>query len=166
MQSQESDECALSSERRLTARQRRHVRVRAKGQRDAAAPRLNVFRSSAHIYAQVIDDHGGHTLVAASDLEAEVTRARGDERHQDRPSQGGRRADRRAREGRWVSTRSCSIAAATSITAGSRQLPRAPAKVGWTSKQIARTCVARVAGHEDGVTHGSNGERGPRRRSA
>ncbi|MGI8643252.1 MAG: 50S ribosomal protein L18, partial [Thermomicrobiales bacterium] len=35
-------------------------------------PRLNVFRSSAHIYAQVIDDLAGHTLVSASDLEQEV----------------------------------------------------------------------------------------------
>jgi len=35
-------------------------------------PRLNVFRSSAHIYAQVIDDIAGHTLVAASDLEVEI----------------------------------------------------------------------------------------------
>jgi large subunit ribosomal protein L18 len=35
-------------------------------------PRLNVFRSSAHIYAQVIDDIAGHTIVAASDLETEI----------------------------------------------------------------------------------------------
>jgi large subunit ribosomal protein L18 len=33
---------------------------------------LNVFRSSAHIYCQVIDDNAGHTLVAASDRDAEV----------------------------------------------------------------------------------------------
>jgi large subunit ribosomal protein L18 len=37
-----------------------------------ARPRLNVFRSSAHIYAQVIDDTAGHTLVSASDLEQDV----------------------------------------------------------------------------------------------
>lgn len=56
----------------LTPRQRRHVRVRAKVSGTSARPRLNVFRSSAHIYAQVIDDHRGHTLVTASDLEQEV----------------------------------------------------------------------------------------------
>ena len=55
--------------RALTPRQRRHVRVRAKVSGTRARPRLNVFRSSAHIYAQVIDDDRGHTLVAASDLE-------------------------------------------------------------------------------------------------
>lgn len=56
----------------LTLRQRRHVRVRAKISGTAARPRLNVFRSSAHIYAQVIDDLKGHTIVAASDLDETV----------------------------------------------------------------------------------------------
>lgn len=58
--------------RKLTPRQRRHVRVRAKVRGTARRPRLNVFRSSAHIYAQVIDDNEGRTLVAASDLEDAV----------------------------------------------------------------------------------------------
>jgi len=58
--------------RPLTKRQRRHVRVRAKVNGTASRPRLNVFRSSAHIYAQVIDDDRGHTLVSASDLEHEA----------------------------------------------------------------------------------------------
>ena len=58
--------------RALTPRQRRHVRVRAKVKGTTARPRLNVFRSSAHIYAQVIDDTRGHTVVAASDLEQAV----------------------------------------------------------------------------------------------
>jgi large subunit ribosomal protein L18 len=58
--------------RALTPRQRRHVRVRAKVKGTGARPRLNVFRSSAHIYAQVIDDDRGRTLVAASDLEQDV----------------------------------------------------------------------------------------------
>jgi large subunit ribosomal protein L18 len=56
--------------RALSPRKRRHVRVRAKVSGTPQRPRLNVFRSSAHIYAQVIDDTEGHTLVAASDLEA------------------------------------------------------------------------------------------------
>ena len=58
--------------RALTSRQRRHVRVRAKVKGTRSRPRLNVFRSSAHIYAQVIDDDRGQTLAAASDLEREV----------------------------------------------------------------------------------------------
>lgn len=62
----------------LNARQRRHLRVRAKVQGSSARPRLNVFRSSAHIYAQVIDDSEGHTLVAASSLEADALARLGD----------------------------------------------------------------------------------------
>ena len=58
--------------RALSPRKRRHVRVRAKVQGTPRRPRLNVFRSSAHIYAQVIDDVAGHTLVSASDLEQDV----------------------------------------------------------------------------------------------
>jgi large subunit ribosomal protein L18 len=58
--------------RALTPRQRRHVRVRAKVRGSSERPRLNVFRSSAHIYAQVIDDDRGRTLIAASDLEQDV----------------------------------------------------------------------------------------------
>ena len=58
--------------KKLSTRKRRHVRVRAKVSGTTQRPRLNVFRSSAHIYAQVIDDTAGSTLVAASDLEAEV----------------------------------------------------------------------------------------------
>src|SRR5215203_1120592 len=59
--------------RALTSRQRRHVRVRAKVKGTNRRPRLDVFGSSAHIYAQVIDDDRGRTLVAASDLEQDVT---------------------------------------------------------------------------------------------
>ena len=62
----------------LSQRKRRHVRVRAKVSGTPSRPRLNVFRSSAHIYCQVIDDYQGHTLVAASDLEAEVKERAGE----------------------------------------------------------------------------------------
>ncbi len=54
------------------ARLRRHTRVRKKVEGTAPAPRLAVFRSLSHIYAQVIDDAAGHTLVAASDLEPDI----------------------------------------------------------------------------------------------
>lgn len=52
------------------ARERRHARVRRKVEGTAARPRLNVFRSLTNIYAQVIDDAAGHTLAAASTLDA------------------------------------------------------------------------------------------------
>ena len=54
------------------ARKRRHRRVRAKLWGSADRPRLNVFRSLNHIYAQVIDDTVGHTLAAASTVDNEV----------------------------------------------------------------------------------------------
>lgn len=50
-------------------RAKRHMRVRNRVAGTAERPRLNVFRSLAHIYAQVIDDDKGHTLVSASSVE-------------------------------------------------------------------------------------------------
>lgn len=64
----------------LSPRKRRHVRVRAKVSGTPQRPRLNVFRSSAHIYAQVIDDLAGHTIVAASDLEKDLVEKLGDDK--------------------------------------------------------------------------------------
>jgi large subunit ribosomal protein L18 len=54
------------------ARIRRHERVRARLSGNASSPRLCVFRSLNHIYAQVIDDEKGHTLVTASTLDGEI----------------------------------------------------------------------------------------------
>ena len=53
------------------ARLHRHKRVRGKISGTAARPRLNVFRSTNHIYAQLIDDVKGVTLAAASTLDKE-----------------------------------------------------------------------------------------------
>lgn len=50
-------------------RQKRHLRVRNRVFGTAERPRLNVFRSLAHIYAQVIDDEKGMTLAAASSMD-------------------------------------------------------------------------------------------------
>ena len=50
----------------------RHIRVRKKVSGTDERPRLASFRSARHIYAQVIDDGRGHTLAAASDVEAEM----------------------------------------------------------------------------------------------
>ena len=53
-------------------RMKRHKRVRAKISGTPACPRLNVFRSEANIYAQIIDDTVGKTLVSASSLDKDV----------------------------------------------------------------------------------------------
>ncbi len=58
---------------RNEARLRRHKRVRGKISGTAERPRLNVYRSSANIYAQIIDDVKGVTLCAASTLDKEFT---------------------------------------------------------------------------------------------
>ncbi len=60
------------SEKSRTARLRRHKRLRQKVSGTAERPRLNVFRSLRHIYAQVIDDEQGHTLLSVSTLDPEV----------------------------------------------------------------------------------------------
>ncbi len=54
------------------ARERRRKRVRGKISGSTERLRLCVFRSSAHIYAQIINDEDGHTLVAASTLDHEL----------------------------------------------------------------------------------------------
>jgi large subunit ribosomal protein L18 len=54
------------------ARKRRHVRVRRKIAGTTARPRLNVFRSTKHIYAQLIDDAKGITIVSASTVDPEL----------------------------------------------------------------------------------------------
>jgi large subunit ribosomal protein L18 len=57
------------------ARLRRHHRVREKLSGTAERPRLCVFRSLNHIYAQIVDDVAGRTLAAASTLDAEIAGA-------------------------------------------------------------------------------------------
>ncbi len=61
------------SEKKSIARRRRHNRVRKKLSGTAERPRLSVFRSLRHIYAQIIDDEIGHTLVSASTSDSEMT---------------------------------------------------------------------------------------------
>lgn len=57
---------------RSVARARRHVRVRKHLKGTPDRPRLNVFRSLAEIYAQVIDDQAGQTLVSASSIDQDL----------------------------------------------------------------------------------------------
>jgi large subunit ribosomal protein L18 len=57
---------------RSAARERRHARVRARVLGTTGRPRLNVFRSVNEIYAQVIDDSAGQTLVSASSIDKDL----------------------------------------------------------------------------------------------
>ena len=61
---------------KATRRWKRHRRIRRKVSGSAERPRLAIFRSLRHIYAQVIDDQGGVTMVAASTLEKEAEAVR------------------------------------------------------------------------------------------
>jgi large subunit ribosomal protein L18 len=61
---------------RVAARQKRHERIRLTLSGSPERPRLAVFRSLNHIYAQVIDDASGKTLAAASSLEKEIRGAK------------------------------------------------------------------------------------------
>jgi large subunit ribosomal protein L18 len=58
--------------KKVVSRERRHRRVRGTVSGTSQRPRLNVFRSLANIYAQVIDDTAGRTLVSASTIDDEV----------------------------------------------------------------------------------------------
>ncbi|MBQ6696778.1 MAG: 50S ribosomal protein L18 [Lachnospiraceae bacterium] len=62
----------VSKESRQKVRVKKHMRIRNRFSGTAERPRLAVFRSNNHMYAQIIDDTVGNTLVAASTLEKEV----------------------------------------------------------------------------------------------
>lgn len=63
------EELPVDREEKTWRRKRRHLRIRKKVFGNAERPRLCVFRSNKHIYAQIIDDTRGETLVAASSLD-------------------------------------------------------------------------------------------------
>ncbi|MTD57724.1 50S ribosomal protein L18 [Amycolatopsis pithecellobii] len=69
-----------ASTRRRVAKARRHFRLRKKINGTDQRPRLSVKRSSRHIYVQLIDDLAGHTLAAASTMEADVRAVEGDKK--------------------------------------------------------------------------------------
>ena len=69
-----------ASTRRRTAKARRHFRLRKKVTGTANRPRLVVNRSSRHIVAQLVDDLVGHTVAAATSLEADVRALEGDKK--------------------------------------------------------------------------------------
>lgn len=83
----------------LGPRARRQRRVRAKVNGVAERPRLNVFRSNQHIYAQVVDDSSHHTVAAASTLDPEVRKLLDEKQaKQAQASTVGRVVAERARE--------------------------------------------------------------------
>lgn len=77
-------------------RNRRRARVRAKIAGTVERPRLNVFRSLEHIYAQLIDDVAGHTLAAASSLDAAIKSQTGLKKQQEATAVGKLLAERAA----------------------------------------------------------------------
>ena len=93
-------------------RLKRHRRVRGKISGTPERPRLNVFRSGTNIYAQIIDDVAGKTLVAASSLEKGFEGA-------------GSNCESAKKVGQMVA------GAAMSITAAWRLWPKAPARAAW-----------------------------------
>lgn len=70
----------MATTSREEGRIRRHVRVREKIRGSAARPRLAVYRSLTHIYAQLIDDDAGKTLASASSLDARDSKDKKSER--------------------------------------------------------------------------------------
>ena len=62
----------MSKNEPRVARLKRRRRVRAKVEGTVSRPRLSVFRSLKHIYAQVIDDEQGHTMISASTLDKDI----------------------------------------------------------------------------------------------
>ena len=62
----------VSKESRKEVRAKKHMRIRNRFSGTAERPRLAVFRSNNHMYAQIIDDTVGNTLVSASTLEKEI----------------------------------------------------------------------------------------------
>lgn len=62
----------VSKESRSEVRAKKHLRIRNRFSGTAERPRLAVFRSNNHMYAQIIDDTVGNTLVSASTVEKEI----------------------------------------------------------------------------------------------
>ena len=86
--------------KRLSHQRRRRVfRVRNQVRRAASGrPRLSVFRSNKHMYAQIIDDEQGRTLVSASTLEKDISGAGTPAGNKDAATQVGQRIAERAAE--------------------------------------------------------------------
>ncbi len=110
------------------SREKRHRSLRKRIEGTAERPRLAIFRSSRHIYAQVINDLENKTLVGTSDLGLEGAKVESQTRaaRRPRPRRSARRSPRSA--SKKGSTRSCSTGPASSTTDASRRWQRARAK--------------------------------------
>lgn len=86
------------SMQRRQARLRRHVRVRKRIAGTPERPRLAVFRSLQHIYAQVIDDVAGHTLASASTVDQALAGSLGGKTKRDQAALVGRVVAERSRD--------------------------------------------------------------------
>ena len=62
----------IKKENRNEARKKRHMRVKDKAYGTKEIPRLNVFRSNSNIFAQIIDDEKGKTLISSSSIDKEL----------------------------------------------------------------------------------------------
>lgn len=143
------------AKQRAEARARRHFRVRKKVYGTPERPRLNVFRSDKHIYAQVIDDTVGHTLAAASTVDSElVDQVKGKTKTEQAKLVGALVAQRAQEK---VSRRSYSTGAATSIMAVYRLWPMQRARQAWSSKAVsaARRGYPWIADTVVGEKHGT-----------
>lgn len=87
----------MKKETKQQKRDRRHRRVRAKVFGTARCPRLCVFRSSKHIYAQVIDDEKGKTIAAANDQEIKKPKGKSDAKRRPEAEPKGPVEDRKAK---------------------------------------------------------------------
>jgi large subunit ribosomal protein L18 len=86
----------MDAKTRRRARVRRHARVRAKIAGTAQRPRLAVYRSNRHIYAQLVDDDAARTLVSASDRELGGGADKRQEKGQDKGQEKGKTAPAKA----------------------------------------------------------------------
>jgi large subunit ribosomal protein L18 len=86
------------AKKKRLARQRRHARIRKNVHGTAERPRMCVFRSSKHIYVQVIDDTRQHTLVSASTVDPEVSAEATGKAKADQAAVVGEMIARRARD--------------------------------------------------------------------
>ena len=68
----------VKKENRKLIREKKHLKVRNRFSGTAERPRLSVYRSNSHIYAQVIDDEAGRTIAAAGTVEKDVKEYIGD----------------------------------------------------------------------------------------
>jgi len=116
----------MAKKTRAQSRQKRHKRVRGKVSGTSARPRLNVFRSLSSIYAQLIDDTAGRTLLSASSIDGELrTSLKGKNKTEQLPNAPRPRA---LSKSSWT--------AAVSATQGaSKRWQRARAKKAWNSRQ-------------------------------